>query len=186
MMEPLMKDRPDEQPTFCCFVIDPLFETFPFIFPCKWAQTKDLPFFKTAFACCFFLHLTFTCSFTFSYLHLSLNCRVVGAPQMTPQPVSFICFCAVLFSGTWRSPGLSIPWFCLPTSSSVCLIFFPLLLCLARWFWPDLMNWRCVHTTSVYISLRCGCVCVIIKGGFHNIILCEIILWSLSVKGIMI
>ena len=34
--------------------------------------------------------------------------------------------------GTWRTPGLSIPWCCLPTSSSVCLVFFPLSLCLAR------------------------------------------------------
>ena len=26
---------------------------------------------------------------------------------------------------TCRSPGLSIPWCCVPTSSSVCLVFFP-------------------------------------------------------------
>ena len=30
----------------------------------------------------------------------------------------------------------------LPTSSSVCLVFFPLSLCLARWFRPDLTNGR--------------------------------------------
>ena len=39
------------------------------------------------------------------------------------------------------TPGLSIPWCCLPTTS-VCLVFFPLSLYLARWFWPVL------HTAS--------------------------------------
>ena len=36
---------------------------------------------------------------------------------------------------------------CLP-----CL--FPLPLCLARWFWPDLMNGKHDHTTAVCVSLR--------------------------------
>ena len=36
----------------------------------------------------------------------------------------------------------------------VCLVFFPLSLCLARWFWPDLMYKRHVHTTAVCVSLR--------------------------------
>ena len=31
---------------------------------------------------------------------------------------------------------------------------FPLSLCLARWFWPDLMNGRHDHTTAVCVSLR--------------------------------
>ena len=73
---------------------------------------------------------------------------------LTAQPVSSIFICSALPSGTWRTPGLSIPWCCLPTSSSVCLVFFPLSLCLARWFWPDLMNGRHVHTTLAYISLQ--------------------------------
>ena len=38
-------------------------------------------------------------------------------------------------------------FFCLP-----CLL--SLSLCLARWFWPDLMNRRHVHTTAVCVSLR--------------------------------
>ena len=42
---------------------------------------------------------------------------------------------------------------CLPTTSSLCLVFFPLSLCLARWLWPDLMNGRHDHTTAVCISL---------------------------------
>ena len=40
------------------------------------------------------------------------------------------------------------------TSSFVRLVFFPLSLCLTRWFWPDLMNGRHDHTTAVCISLR--------------------------------
>ena len=67
-----------------------------------------------------------------------LTTRVVGAPQMISQPVSSIFACSPLPSWTWQTPGLYVPWCCLPTSSSVCLVFFPFSLCLARWFWPDL------------------------------------------------
>ena len=80
--------------------------------------------------------------------HYPLTARVVGAPLMISQPVSSIFLCSPLPSGTWRSPGLSIPWWCLSTSSSVCLVFFPLSMCLARWFRPHLMNGRHVHTTA--------------------------------------
>ena len=83
-----------------------------------------------------------------------LTTRVVGAPQMISQPVFSIFPCSPLPSGTWRTPGLSIPWCCLPSSSSVCLVFFRFSLCLARWFWPDLMNERHDHTTTVCVSLR--------------------------------
>ena len=83
-----------------------------------------------------------------------LTARVVGAPQLILQPFFSIFSCSPLPSGTWRTPGLSIPWCCLFTSSSVCLVFFPLSLCLARWFWPDLMNGRHDHTTAVCVSLR--------------------------------
>ena len=94
-------------------------------------------------------------------INYSLTARVVEAPQMMSQPVLFVClfvFCLLFFfifpcsplpSGTWRTPGRSVPWCCLPTSYSVCLVIFPLSLCLARWFWPDLMNGRHVHTTAV-------------------------------------
>ena len=85
--------------------------------------------------------------------HLSLTARVVVAPQMISQPVSSIFPCSSLPSGTWRTQGLSIPWCCLPTSSSVCHVFFLLSLCSARWFWPDLINRRHDHTTAVCVSL---------------------------------
>ena len=83
-----------------------------------------------------------------------LTMRVGGAPRMISQPVSSIFPCFSLPSVTWRSLGLSIPWCRLPTSSSVCLVFLPLSLCLAKWFWSDLMNGRHDHTTAVCFSLR--------------------------------
>ena len=78
-----------------------------------------------------------------------LTAKIVGAPQMISQPVPPISPCFPLPSGTWRTPGLSIPWCCLPTSFLCLPCLFPLLLCLARWFWSDVMNGRCVHTTAV-------------------------------------
>ena len=83
-----------------------------------------------------------------------LGARVVGAPQMILQPVFSMFPCSPLPSGTCRTPGLCIPWCCLPTSSIVRLVFFPLSLWLARWFWPDLMNGRHDHTTAVCVSLQ--------------------------------
>ena len=77
-----------------------------------------------------------------------LTARVIGAPQMTLQPVFSIYPCSPLPSGIWRTPGLSIPWCCLPTSSSVCLVLYPLSLRLA-----DLMNGWHDHTTTVCVSL---------------------------------
>ena len=50
-----------------------------------------------------------------------LTAGVVGAPQMTLQPVSSIFLCSPLPFRTWRTPGLSIPWCCLPTSFFFCL-----------------------------------------------------------------
>ena len=83
-----------------------------------------------------------------------LTARVVGAPQIILQPVFSIFPCSPLPSGTCRTPGLSIAWCCLPTSSSVCLAFFSLSLCLARWIRLDLMNGKHDHTTAVCVSLR--------------------------------
>ena len=83
-----------------------------------------------------------------------LTARVVGAPQMILQPLFSIFPCSPLPSGTWRTPGLSIPWCCLPNSTFVRLVFFSLSLCLAIWFWPDLMSGKHDHTTAVCVSLR--------------------------------
>ena len=51
----------------------------------------------------------------------SLTARVVGAPHMILQLVFSIFPCSPLPSGTWRTPGLSIPSCCLPNSSSSAL-----------------------------------------------------------------
>ena len=92
--------------------------------------------------------------FLFIIIINPLTARVVGAPQMISQPVFSIFPCSPLPSATCRIPGLSIPWCCLPTSFFVGLVFFPLSLCPARWFWPDLMNGRHDHTSAVCVSLR--------------------------------
>ena len=112
--------------------------------------------------------------FTFIYPILA---GFLGAPQMTSQPVSSISLSSPLPSWTWWTQGLSIPWYCLPTSSSVCLVFFPLSLCLARRFWQDLMNGRHVHTIAVCVTLRWS-------GGLHVVRLPagswhKLVTWSL-------
>ena len=64
-------------------------------------------------------------NFCNSSSHLFLSCE--GFWGTTDDfTTSFLHFsCSPLPSWTWRTPGLSIPWCCLPTSSSVCLVFFP-------------------------------------------------------------
>ena len=101
-------------------------------------------------------HTVVCCIPTFTY---PLTTGVTGAPQMTSRPLSSNFLCSPLPSNTWQTPGLSIPWCYLHlyfsvTSLSVYLVFFPLLLCLSRWFWLDLMNRWHVHTTSVCVSLQ--------------------------------
>ena len=91
--------------------------------------------------------------------HLSLNRDRWGTTDdFANRSLHFPC--SPLPAGTWLTPGLSILWCCLPTSSSVYLVFFPLSPCLASWFWPDLMNGRHDHTTAVCVSLRWS-------GGLH-------------------
>ena len=104
--------------------------------------------------------------------HYHLTVRIVGAPQMILQPVFSIFPCSPLPSGTCQTPGLSIPWCCLHTSSSVCLVFFSLSLCLAKWFWPNLMNRRHDHTTAVCVSLQWSgglCVVHLPAGSWHGL-----------------
>ena len=62
---------------------------------------------------CFTFAFTFTFTFSFTY---PLTARVIGAPQMTSQPVSSTFPCSPPPSGTLRTPGLSIPSYCLSTS----------------------------------------------------------------------
>ena len=60
------------------------------------------------------------------HLHLSLN-REGRWGTTDDFTTSFSIFlCSPLPSGTWRTPGLSIPWCCIPITFSVCLVFFPI------------------------------------------------------------
>ena len=99
-----------------------------------------------------------------------LTARVAGAPQIILQPVFSICPCSPLPSGTCWTPGLSIPWCCLPTSSFVGLVFFLLSLCLARWFWPDLMNRKHDYTTAICRSSGDLHVVQLPAGSWHRLL----------------
>ena len=67
------------------------------------------------------------------HLHILFIAKVVGPTQGTPQPVfsSFLRF--TLPSGTWQTPGLSIPWCCLLTFFGCCLPYLlPLFILLCK------------------------------------------------------
>ena len=89
-----------------------------------------------------------------------LTARVIGAPQMILQPV-FCIFCSPLPSWTCQTPGLSIPWCCLPTSSSVCLVFF-LFHCAVQggfgqtWWTGDLTYHCSLHLFTIFRRSLCG------------------------------
>ena len=144
-----------------------------FVLVC-WKSVVHFFFFNGSlfFSFFFFFLLFFFSAVQLSHLIYPLTARVIWAPQMILQPVSSIFPCSPLPSGTWWSPGLSFPWCCLPTSSSVCLVFFPLSLYLERWFWPDLINGRHDHTTAVCVSLHwSGCLRVVQlpAGSWHGL-----------------
>ena len=82
--------------------------------------------------------------------HQSLNRKGRWGTTDDLEPVFSIFPCSPLPSGTWQTPGLSIPWCCQPPLLLSALSSSPF----ARWFYTDaLMNGRHVHTTSVYVSL---------------------------------
>ena len=95
-----------------------------------------------------------------------LTVRVTGAPQMTSQPVSSIFLYFPLPSRTWWTSGCPFHDVVFPPLLLSALSSSPFhcalqdgfgqtfSLCLARWFWPDLMNGGHVHTTAVCVSLR--------------------------------
>ena len=107
------------------FKADASIFTFIFYLFCRWDKTR---FEKARLlkAISYMLQNVQTISLHPSLsLIYALPAEVVGAPQMTLQPVSSIFLCSALPSGTWRTPGLSIHWRCLNTPFSVCLVFFP-------------------------------------------------------------
>ena len=92
-----------------------------------------------------------------------LTMRVVGTPQMASQPVFSIFPCSPLPSGTWQTPGLSIPdvvFLPLPLSALSSFPFYctvPCKMVLARPDEPETCPYYCSlrHFTVVRRSL-CG------------------------------
>ena len=92
----------------------------------------------------------------------SLTTRVVGAP--TSAITTSLFYFSMFSTAPWDFENSRPVHFliCLPTSSCVSPVVFLLSPCLARWFWPDLMNERHVHTNAVCISIQWS-------GGLHVI-----------------
>ena len=65
--------------------------------------------------------------FVFTY---PLTVRVIRVPQMISQPVSSIFLC---LPGLGEIQACQIPDVVFPTSFSLCLVFFPLSMYVARW-----------------------------------------------------
>ena len=82
------------------------------------------------------------------------TCRVVLAPQMILQPVSSIFPCSPCPLGLGKLQACTFPDVDFPLLPLSALSSSPLSLCLARWFWPDLMNRKHDHTTAVCVSLQ--------------------------------
>ena len=80
--------------------------------------------------------------------------RVTGAPQMTSRPISPLFSVLHFPLGLGKLQACPFPDVIFQPLPLSALSFPPFSLCLARWFWPDLINWRHVHTTSVCVSLR--------------------------------
>ena len=102
--------------------------------------------------------------------HLSPNCegRWGTTDDFVTSFLHFSLFSTALWDLPTSRPVHSLMLF--STSSSVCLLFVPLSLCLARWFWPDLMNGRHDHKTAVCVSLQWsgGLRVVRLPGGFWH------------------
>ena len=92
--------------------------------------------------------------------HLSLNRegRWGTTDEFATSFLHFSLFSTALWDLPKSRPVHSLMssylFFCLP-----CLR--PPALCLARWFLPDLMNGRHVHTSAVCVSLRCSILRVV-------------------------
>ena len=91
------------------------------------------------------------------HLHFSLNRQ--GRWGITDDFTTSFLHCSLFSTALWdlaKSKPVYSFIFCshLLVVVVVCLVFFPLSLCLARWFWPDLMNGKHYRTTAVCVSLR--------------------------------
>ena len=112
---------------------------------------------------------------SFISLIYSLTARVVGAPQMISQPVSSIFPVLHRPLGLGKLRACPFPDVVFPSLPLSALSPFPLSLCLARWFWLDLMNGRHDHTTAVCVSLLCHCIICQVK---HVNLIPSWLLWT--------
>ena len=107
---------------------------------------------------------------TFSFT-CSLTMGIISAPQMISQPVfSIFLFSTALWDHTNSRPVHSLM---VSSHLCVCLVFFPLSLCLTRWLWPDLMNWRadsmhCYQDHNHTVSNCCEFMCNFLFSGVIN------------------
>ena len=111
-------------------------------------------------------------SFTVTY---PFTARVVGAPRMTSQ-LSFLHF-AVLHCpmGHGELQACRFPDVVFPPLFLSAFVFFLFSLCLARWFWPDLMNGRHDNTTAVCVSRV-----TMVRRSSYGPIACWISAWASS------
>ena len=103
--------------------------------------------------CGYSLHIIYNTNYH-NHHHQSLNLE--GRWGTTDDfATSFLHF-SLFSTALWDLPN-SRPVHYLMLSSHLVLCLprlFPFSLCLARWFWPDLMNGKHDHTTAVCVSLR--------------------------------
>ena len=94
---------------------------------------------------------------TSPHLTSTLTVKVIGAPQMISQPVSSIFSVLHCSLGLGELQACPFPDVVFPLLSLSA--FFPLSLCLVRWFWPDLMNGKHDHTTAMrlFTIVRSSC-----------------------------
>ena len=88
------------------------------------------------------------CTFILTY---PLIARVIGASKMISQPVSSIFLCPPRVGELQACPFPDV----ISPPLLLSAVFSPLSQCPARWFWPDLMNGKHVHTTQ-FASLYDG------------------------------
>ena len=77
-----------------------------------------------------------------TFLHLSLNhgCHCDTTDDFTISFLHFSLFFTALLDLANSRPVHSLMWSSHLFFVVVCFVIFPISMCLARWFWPDLMN----------------------------------------------
>ena len=80
-----------------------------------------------------------------------VTARVVGAPHMISQPDISVFPVLHCPPGLGELQACPFPDVVFPPLPLFAVSSSPLSLCLARWFWPDLMNGKHDHTTAVCV-----------------------------------